>query len=283
MSMGVHALKKAGFGSCLSLTLMAASSAALAQQAKPTQISIRYNATLSGLYVGSANLQIALTSTAYNIEASGSLSGVLKNLIGFKLNVNSYGTFANNAMIPQRYTTQYGTAKSSRAIKIDYSRARKATVSAKPPFFPSRVRVALKPKHLKGTIDPLSALFLPVKKNQTALAPENCQRLLPVFDGRMRYDLEISSATLQKSKQKIRGFKGPVLICRIRFLPIAGYSKPKGGLKKPGKNGEIEIWLTPMGSAGLLIPIKGRLPTPFGMAEISIRRLYLNGQKVAAL
>jgi Protein of unknown function (DUF3108) len=283
MSMGAHAFKKASYALCVSLTAITASSVALAQSAQPTQISIRYNATLSGLYVGSANLRIALTPTAYNIEGSGSLSGVLKNLIGFKLNVNSYGTLSNNAMIPQRYTTEYGTAESSRSIKIDYSRARKAIVSTKPPFFPSRSRVALRPEHLKRTIDPLSALFLPVKKNQTALAPENCQRLMPVFDGRMRYDLEISSAVLQKSRQTIRGFSGPVLICQIRFLPIAGYSKPKGGLKKPEKNNQIEIWLTPMGSAGLLIPIKGRLPTPFGMAEISIRRLYLNGQKVAAL
>jgi len=268
---------------CLSLLTMAAPSVGLAEPLKPTQISIRYSATLAGIYVGKAQLQIALTKQAYNIAATGSLGGVLKSLIGFKLNVNSYGALINNAMIPQRYTTDYGTPESSRSIKINYSRNRKADVSANPPFFPSRFRIALKPKHLKNTLDPLSALFLPIKKNLVAISPENCQRLMPVFDGRMRYNLKISSIDVNKPRLKVRGFDGPVLRCRIKLQPIAGYTVPKKSAKKADQNNEIEIWLTPSGPGGILIPIKGRLPTPLGIAEISIRRLYLNGQKVAAL
>ncbi len=268
---------------CLSLLVIAVPTASLAEPLKPTQISIRYSATLAGIYVGKAQLQIALTKQAYNIAATGSLGGVLKSLIGFKLNVNSYGALTNNAMIPQRYTTDYGTPESSRSIKINYSRSRKADVSANPPFFPSRFRIALKPKHLKNTLDPLSALFLPIKKNLVAVSPENCKRLMPVFDGRMRYNLKISSIDVNKPRLKVRGFDGPVLRCRIKLQPIAGYRAPNKSAKKSAQNNEIEIWLTPSGPGGILIPIKGRLPTPLGIAEISIRRLYLNGQKVAAL
>jgi len=282
MSKAGQAYKKAVVF-CLGLTALAVPTHSSAQSQKPTQISIQYKATLSGVYVGSAKMQIALTKQAYNIAATGSLSGVLKSLVGFRVDVKTYGTLANAMMIPQRYSTEYGTANSSRSIEIDYSANRKAAVSAKPPFFPNRSRIALKPGDLKNTVDPLSALFLPVKKNLNTLSPDNCQRLMPVFDGRMRYNLKISSIAAQKPDTKIRGFDGPVLICRIKVEPIAGYSPPKTGTKEPPKNNTMEIWLTPMGSTGLLIPVKGRMPTPFGMAEISIRRLYLNGQKVAAL
>jgi len=281
--MGHNTRNRLNFAFCLGLSLISVCSTAAAEPLKPTQVSIRYKATVAGVYVGSAKLQIALTKNAYNIVGSGSASGVLKSLLGFSLSVNSYGTLSNHAMIPQRYTTEYGSTGSSRSIKINYDRSRKAKVLAKPPFFPGRSTIALKPNHLKNTIDPLSALFMPVKKNLTSLSPENCKRLMPVFDGRMRYNLEITSVSAKMPKPRIRGFSGPVLVCRIKFQPIAGYSLPKRGLKKAPKNNEIEIWLTPMGSAGLLIPIKGRLPTPFGIAEISVRRLYLNGQKVAAL
>jgi len=257
--------------------------AAIAEPVQPTQISIRYNATLAGVFVGSAKLQIALTKQAYNISGSGALSGVLKNLVGFRLHVESYGTLSNRTMIPQRYSTKYGTQKNSRLIEINYSQDRKAAVIARPPFFPARSQVPLRAIHRKNTIDPLSALFLPVKNNLDALAPENCQRLMPVFDGRMRYNLKISRGISKKAKLKLRGFDGPVVICRIKVEPVAGYSPRKSRRKTPQKNNEIEIWLTPMGAAGLLIPIKGRLPTPFGMAEISLTRVYLNGQKVAAL
>jgi len=257
--------------------------AAGAEPVPPTQISLRYNATLAGVHVGSAKLQIALTRQAYNIAGSGSLSGVLKNLVGFQLQVESYGTLSNQTMIPQRYSTKYGTQKSSRTIEINYSPDRKAAVIAKPPFFSRRPQVPLRADHRKNTIDPLSALFLPVKKNLDASSPDNCQRLMPVFDGRMRYNLKISRGNAKGAKLKMRSFDGPVVICRIKVEPIAGYSRQKTRRKNPGKNNEIEIWLTPMGTAGLLIPIKGRLPTPFGMAEISLVRVYLNGQKVAAL
>jgi len=276
-------MRKAGVVFFIGLAAFTVPTHSSAQTQKPTQISIQYKATLGGIYVGSAKMQIALTKQAYNIAASGSLSGVLKSLVGFRVDVKTYGTLANATMIPQRYSTEYGTANSLHSIKIDYSANRKAAVLAKPPFFPSRRRIALKPAHLKNTVDPLSALFLPVKKGLGTLSPDNCQRLMPVFDGRMRYNLKISSSAAQEPDQKIRGFDGPVLICRIKIEPIAGYSPPKPGTKKPPKNNTIEIWLTPMGSTGLLIPVKGRMPTPFGMAEISIRRLYLNGQKVAAL
>ena len=281
--MADQAVSRLGFAFCLSLTAIATPSISVAQSQKPAQVSIQYKATLAGIYVGSAKLQIAVTKQAYNIAASGSLSGILKNLVGFRVNAKSYGTLLSQMMIPQRYTTEYGTANASRSIKITYSASRKAAVSAKPPFFPGRSRIALKPIHLKNTLDPLSALFLPIKKNLAALSPDNCQRLMPVFDGRMRYNLKISSMAAQKPAQKIRGFDGPVVICRIKVEPIAGYSPPKARAKKPQQNNEMEIWLTPMNSAGLLIPIKGRLPTPYGIAEISVRRLYLNGQKVAAL
>ena len=283
MSTGGWMPRRATFAFCLSLTAITTSTIVEAEPPKPTQISIRYNATLAGIYVGTARLQIALTRNAYNIAATGSLGGVLKSLIGFKLTVNSYGILSNRKMIPQRYTTDYGTRDSSRSIKINYSASHKAMVSAEPPFFPSRSRIALKPGHLKNTLDPLSALLMPVKKNLGAISPDNCQRLMPVFDGRMRYNLKVSRSETQKPNHKIRGFKGPVIICRIKIQPVSGYSIPKGGRKKTPANGDIEIWLTPTGPAGVLIPVKGRLPTPLGIAEISLRRLYLNGQKVAAL
>ncbi len=261
-----------------------ASSQVQANQLKPAQIAISYKATLAGVYVGKATLQIALTHQAYNISGSGLAIGVLKNLYGFKLDVKSFGGLSQQTMIPQSYTTQYGTEKSSRSIKIKYSRNGKAKASANPPFFPGRSRVPLKSVHLKNTLDPLSALFLPVKKNVSATSPENCRRVMPVFDGRIRYNLKIDSVKSQKQlKKSIPGYNGPILVCKIKFQPVAGHYVGKQPKKKLKKNEEMEVWLAPTGSAGLLVPIKGRMPTPLGTAEIVARRIYLDGQKVAAL
>lgn len=273
-----------GIGLCSVLSAIMPMDSAYAQQTKAKQISIQYQATLGGLFIGQAKLRIAITPNAYNIAGTAAASGVAKNLYGFSLDVKSYGALANHAIFPTQYSTKYGDAKASRSVTIKYNRQRTAAVSAKPRFYKSRANVALKAAHFKNTVDPLSSLFLPIKKNLSAMAPENCNRVVPAFDGRVRYNLKFTAASPQRPMKKMpHGFKGPVLNCQIKMIPIAGHSKKK----RPAKNFEtrqkMQVWLTPVGTAGLLVPIKGLVPTPLGVAEIVARKIYVNGQKVAAL
>lgn len=281
--MAGNAIKLVGGALCLAVFAFAAPQYAEAESPKTTQISIKYHATLASVYVGTAQLQIALTKQAYTISASGSTSGILDQALGFKLSVKSHGTLANDAMIPQQYSIKYGTRDAKRSITINYNQNRTAEVLAKPPFFPSRFKVPLTPDHLKNTIDLLSALFMPVKENIAPLSPDNCQRQKAIFDGRIRYVLKISSVAVKKPHEKFRGFKGPTLVCKFELLQIAGHRRIQRTNKKWGNNNVMEIWLTPVKSAKLLIPVKSRLTTRLGVVELTIRRLYLNGQKVAAL
>ena len=278
----ISALSAVGICSVLSITMPLDS--AYAQQVKAKQVSIQYQATLGGLFIGQAKLRIAITPNAYNIAGTAAASGVAKKLYGFSLDVKSYGALANHAILPTQYSTKYGDAKTKRSVTIKYNRQRTAAVSAKPRFYKSRANVALKAAHFKNTIDPLSSLFLPLKKNLAALAPENCNRLVPVFDGRVRYNLKFTAANPQQPMKKMPGgFKGPILNCEIKLIPVAGHSKKSRAAKGLETRQKMQVWLTPIETAGLLIPVKGLIPTPLGVAEIIARKVFVNGQKVAAL
>jgi hypothetical protein len=77
-----------------------------------------------------------------------------------------------------------------------------------------------------GIMDPVSA-------SVAALADSardgSCERRVPVFDGKRRYDLMVhdggGEATLARSH--LSAYTGPALSCRIAVEPISGFSKKR--------------------------------------------------------
>ena len=63
---------------------------------------------------------------------------------------------------------------------------------------PSSDRVPITDADRKGISDPLSAVFVPVGETADGLNKETCQRTLPIFDGRQRYDLQLDFKRLDK-------------------------------------------------------------------------------------
>ena len=57
---------------------------------------------------------------------------------------------------------------------------------------PAADRVPVTEAHRQGIVDPMTALLMPMAAPATALSKEDCQRTLPVFDGRRRYDLKLT-------------------------------------------------------------------------------------------
>ena len=49
--------------------------------------------------------------------------------------------------------------------------------------------------HRRGVADPMSASLLRVPGNGSTFVPQVCQRTVAVFDGRMRYDLQLAFNT----------------------------------------------------------------------------------------
>jgi len=60
---------------------------------------------------------------------------------------------------------------------------------------PSSDRVPITDGDRKGISDPLSAVFVPTGDTGDGLNKETCQRTLPIFDGRQRYDLQVGILT----------------------------------------------------------------------------------------
>jgi hypothetical protein len=98
------------------------------------------------------------------------------------------------------------------------------------------------------------------------LSAAACDRTLPIFDGYTRFDLKLSYAG--EKKVKARGYSGPVAVCTVRYVPIAGHRKDRPATKFMAENRDIQIWLAPVAGLPVLAPYLISIKTTIGTLAI---------------
>jgi hypothetical protein len=137
-----------------------------------------------------------------------------------------------------------------------------------PPANPNTI--PLREQHLKGVLDPLSAIMV---VSRPAGSP--CDRRVPIFDGKERFDLIFSyKGETKVSEQQPSGQPNVAFVCRVRYLPIAGH-KADPETRYMASNDSIEVVLRPVPSANMLVPYQINIPTLAGYASIVSKRVEI--------
>jgi hypothetical protein len=102
----------------------------------------------------------------------------------------------------------------------------------------------------------------------TGTAP--CSGVLPVFDGRLRYDLALQARG--REPVRTRAFRGEALVCDAFYRPISGYTDAQRpdpeDLRHP-----LTLWLAEL-EDGRLLPVKIQTRAGFGVTmELSALEL----------
>jgi hypothetical protein len=90
---------------------------------------------------------------------------------------------------------------------------------------------------------------------------------LAVFDGKLRYDLQLAFKRLDTVKAD-KGYAGPVLVCAVYFTPVAGYIPSRSSIRYLARMRDIEVWLAPIAGTRILVPFRMQGPTPIGIAAL---------------
>jgi hypothetical protein len=102
-----------------------------------------------------------------------------------------------------------------------------------------------------------------------------CERRLPVFDGKERFDLVFSyKGEMRVVEQAPSGQPGVAHVCRVKYKPIAGH-KVDTETSFMAANDGIEVALRPVPSANVLIPYQINIPTMAGSATIVAKRVEI--------
>jgi hypothetical protein len=227
------------------------------------KLEAQYKITLAGITVGTGTWTLDVGEETYSGSASAKVAGILRLVASGEGSATARGQIAGGKVVPTSYTLNSTRGSKTDNVRIAMAANVVRDFSAEPPPSPGGDRVPLTPEHKKGVVDPGSAAILPVAGTGDLLQPAACNRTVPVFDGRQRYDLIMSYDRIETAKD-VKGYSGQLVVCHISYRPVAGHRGGREDLITLADNKTIEAWFGPVAGSRVLVPVRVSLVTTFG-------------------
>lgn len=237
------------------------------QAAAQGRLEAQYTASLAGIPIGKGNWTIEITDSHYSAAASGGTTGLLRVFAGGQGASASQGTLQAGKPVASSYAFSIITKKKTDSIQFSVEGGAVKKVKLDPPQDEDKERVPVTEAHLRGVQDPMTGMLLRTPGTGSSLNPEACRRTLAVFDGKIRYDLQLAFKRIDMVKAD-KGYAGPVLVCAVYFTPVAGYIPSRSAVRYLARMRDIEVWLAPIAGTRVLVPFRMQGPTPIGLAAL---------------
>lgn len=247
--------------------------------AQTTRLDAVYSVHLTGIPIGQGAIVLDLNEAGFAAAGSAKFTGLVRMISKGEGTSTVRGSFQANRVISSLYTTQSNTSDRTEKIDIvvENGFAKEFSVLPPPPDL-DRNRVPITQAARTNVVDPLSAGLMLVSAPGDVLNPESCNRTIPIFDARFRYDVELSYLRTEQAPKKTEGYQGPVLVCQARYIPIAGHRTDRPQVQQLAANRELFVWLAPVAGTRVLVPIKVSIATGIGTMVVEATRFRSSKQ-----
>jgi len=244
------------------------------------KLEARYGVSIAGINIGDAAWNVDIGRNNYSATASGQASGLLSAVVSGEGVASARGAVKDGHLVPVVFTARIVRPSDKSDTKTLFDRGN-VTKVVEEPTKPAPDRVPLTLAHRHGVVDPVSALLIPMSGAFEVVTKDACQRTLPIFDGRRRYDLELSFRRMDRVKAE-KGYAGPVAVCAVSFKPKAGHRASSTLVKYLADGRDIELWLAPLTGAHLLVPFRASVASMLGNLVVEARQFDVSTQTAAA-
>ncbi len=227
------------------------------------RLDARYSVTLAGLPVGRGSWTIDIGDDQFAATADGTTTGLMRVFASGRGHSTVRGSISAGQPPSSHYASSIYTDTKYDEVRMVISAGVVKEFSAEPPNTPNPTRVPLTEGHRRGVSDPMTASLVRVSGTGETVVPQACQRTLSIFDGRMRYDLELAFKRFENVKSQA-GYEGPVVVCAVHFRPLAGHVPERYALRYLSDLRDIELWLAPVAGTRVVAPYRISIPTPIG-------------------
>ncbi|MGH6865624.1 MAG: DUF3108 domain-containing protein [Methyloceanibacter sp.] len=254
--------------------------------ASASQIVAIYRVDLGSFNLGNFRLTTSFRGDDYEMRGEGRFS-ILEGLV-----YEWRGTTASRGRVssegnpqPAMYALSYTNGGSrGEQLRMTFGDGAVTQVAISPRGRPSPQTIPVTREQLEGVLDPMSGAFLTARSQNPNGDLKVCEQTLPVFDGKQRYDLVLTpKRAVMVQRQTQGGYTGPAVICRVKFIPIAGYRPDNTGIQLMTKTNEIEVWLIPVTGTYMYVPYRIVLPTPVGYGTAVVTSIQVAGPRRASL
>jgi hypothetical protein len=234
----------------------------------PSTVRADYDISFNGFSVGNFTFEAEAERQVYTVSGNASLS-LLFGALKWKSEVRTVGAIAKDVPKPAGYTFDVVSGNKAVSTRMGFDEGMVNSINNVPEALHTSPIVPLKPQHLQGVVDPMSAMML------LAYGSAPCDRRIPIFDGRERFDLVFSrKGETRISEQQPSGQPGVGLVCRVRYVPIAGH-KLDDSTRYMANTEDIELVLRPIPSAKIYVPYQITIPLPVGSAKLTSKRVEI--------
>lgn len=256
----------------LALMLAAVPGSALAQ----AKLEADYTISLARIGIGSVATRAEFGDGRYSVTMSGRARGLLRIFASGEGSLTARGTLDNGRPVPAEFVARTTTDDDTLDVKLVIADGNVTALSASEPK-PDPDRVTLTEAHRRGILDPLTALLVPMAAEGDGLGEMACRRTLPIFDGRRRFDLRLAFKRMDKAKAG-RGYSGPVLVCSVAILPVAGHRRSSAMIKYLTDGRDIEMALAPVAGTRVLAPLRMSVANMLGDLVVQADRFQVVAQ-----
>jgi len=242
----------------------------------------RYDVTLGGVTFGKGAWRVEVRDDQFTSAVSGTTTGLLQMLSTGRGASASRGSVASGgALSASSYSSSIATTQKYDEVRMHLSSGTVKDYMAEPPPSPDPERVPVQEVHRRGVLDPLTAAILRVPGTGDTFVPQACNRKLAIFDGRMRYDLQLAFRRLDRVRSE-KGYQGTVVVCSVTFAPVAGHIPSRPVIRYLQQLRETEAWLAPIAGTRLMVPYRVSLPTPLGQGVLQATQFVTVAQGTRA-
>ncbi|MBA2126005.1 DUF3108 domain-containing protein [Hyphomicrobium methylovorum] len=258
------------FGVFVALAAFAAAPASATEAAWPSEVKGRYKLSFNGFEVGAYDFKSTTTGSTYTAVGNTKISALF-GAFKWSGTFSSTGSVSSAGPQPAKYEMRYQTKSKTASVKMGFSDKGVKTIALVPNKPPAPETVKVKPENLLRVFDPVSATLA----ISNASGADACNRTIPIFDGKARFDLRLSLKGREAIKEKqASGQPRELVVCRVKYLPIAGH-KPKDFVNPWIDYDHIEIALRAIPSAGIYVPYRITVPSTIGPAVMTAEEIRI--------
>ena len=230
-----------------------------------------------GITLGKMDIDATVRGNDYHAVSNLETSGVVNAFWQAEIQATSTGKVSSKNLAPVLYDSfDINRTGKKQEVSLTYDSTNPPRLYADPPY--STTGYEVKPEDQKATLDPLSAVMFIVSGAGAGATP--CALTAPVFDGRRRYNIEMSKVKDVDIKMDNGLYAGRAALCQIKYHQLAGF-KPrvlKANESFPAINAWVVTYPSQTKGGDYIVPLRVWADTPYGLVSVVANSLKIDGQ-----
>ena len=240
-----------------------------AEALKP--VAITYAVSIAYIPIGTARFSQSFRGNSYHLHLTAEFTGLVRMFFAPGLAADAEGIDASGHLLAQHYTLSVDHPDDPQRVDMKMAGGNVISSELDPPLPERADRVPVLPEHKKGIIDPLSGFLIPAPLSPSPHAAQNCDHVLPVFDGAGRFDISLLPDT--DLVFDAEGYHGSAIRCLVRYTAISGHRAKKTNVTFMENNRDIMVTLAPLPTKPYLVPLEISVATLIGNLRLQATKV----------